>query len=75
MNRNVGTKFFVHFGDATAGFTHLFVMAITTLDRFAKIKLNLKYRLYCNTKKEDYNTVSCFYYLMSFLRWFVNKLL
>ena len=77
MNRNVGAKLIVHFGDAAAGFTYLFVMTIITLDRFAEIKLNLKYRLYCNTKKTITTlflafSISCIFYVGLLINFFIN---
>ena len=77
MNRNVGAKLFVYFGDAAAGFMYLFVMAITTLDRFAEIKLNLIYCLYCNTKKKIIIlflafTISCLFYVDLLINFFKN---
>ena len=46
-----GFKIAILSGGTTVNLMYFFVMAFITLDRFAEIKLNLKYSLYCNTKK------------------------
>ena len=46
-----GFKVATLFGEATVYLMYFFVMIFITWDRFAEIKLNLKYSLYCNSKK------------------------
>ena len=77
MNRSVGAKLIVHFDNIVAGFMYLFVMAMITLDRFAEIKLNLKYRLYCNTKRTITIlflgfTISCLLYVGLLIHFLIN---
>ena len=46
-----GFEIAILFGETTVWLMYFFVMVFITWDRFAEIKLNLKYPLYCNSKK------------------------
>ena len=47
----LGFKVAILFGETAVCLMYFFVMIFITWDRFAEIKLNLKYPLYCNSKK------------------------
>ena len=46
-----GFEIAILFGETTVWLMYFFVMTFITWDRFAEIKLNLKYPLYCNSKE------------------------
>ena len=47
----LGFKVAILFGETAVWLMYFFVMIFITWDRFAEIKLNLKYPLYCSSKK------------------------
>ena len=46
-----GFEIAILFGETSVWLMYFFVMTFITWDRFAEIKLNLKYPLYCNSKE------------------------
>ena len=67
-NQSFGINLIVHFGGLAGGLMYIFVMTIITVDRFAEIKFNLKYPLYCSTKRAIAIlilafTISCLFYV------------
>ena len=61
----LGFEIAIFFGETTAHLMYFFVMAFITWDRFAEIKLNLKYPLYCNSKKTKTLLVIAFFISLS----------
>ena len=61
----LGFEIAIFFGETTAHLMYFFVMAFITWDRFAEIKLNLKYPLYCNSKKTKALLVIAFFISLS----------
>ena len=55
----------VLFGESAGTLLYFFVMTFITLDRFAEVKLNLKYRMYCTPKRT--NTLLFLAFTVSFL--------
>ena len=61
----LGFEIAIFFGETTVHLMYFFVMAFITWDRFAEIKLNLKYPLYCNSKKTKTLLVIAFFISLS----------
>lgn len=49
--KNIMLDVAILFGESAGGIMYFTVMTFLTLDRFAEVKLNLKYPVYCTTKK------------------------
>ena len=60
-----GFEMAILFGETTVWLMYFFLMMFITWDRFAEIKLNLKYPLYCNSKKAKTLLVITFFISLS----------
>ena len=60
-----GFEIAILFGETTVWLMYFFLMMFITWDRFAEIKLNLKYPLYCNSKKAKTLLVITFFISLS----------
>ena len=60
-----GFEIAILFGETTVWLMYFFLMAFITWDRFAEIKLNLKYSLYCNSKMTKILLVITFFISLS----------
>ena len=60
-----GFEMAILFGETTVWLMYFFLMMFITWDRFVEIKLNLKYPLYCNSKKAKTLLVITFFISLS----------